>query len=763
MTPTLLDPARDYPDWMRKAMQPFDWGLFLAFALGIIAGMHFILASGSVPGSALEHYVFRAQDTAEAIAEGRLYPRWSPEAMGGYGAPLPVFTPPAPGYLAGAITYFFTGNPVSATRGLFALVLGAAASMMFLFSRRLLDAHTGLLAAALYVFNPAVSLDSAIVRGDLPLVMSFALVPAWLWGITRLHQTQKPLNLALSGVIGAALILADPAFALIAGGIGIGYIGWQLGQSRSRQRAESLLVGMALAVALSSFYWLPALLERDSVRWLPPFNATFVDRIDWIAPTRPVSARIANPAPAFSPGWTLLIFAAGGIVTAGFQRKQHPATGFIASIMSILVIASTLPLSSLIFKIILVASALALAVLGGSVLLWRSRLPVRWRRLPLPILLIGVWIGSVPIWLPPNLPETLQTPDDAAHISYELQGFGVAGHLPDQPLPVTIASDLPLNVGLLEGYQSGAVNKLVPSQFTVDVQADLLDHNTHSDRFQLRATNPTHLSVLTACFPGWEAWANDNPIPITCNPDNGLLELNILEPTGGELVIQLGASPPRATAWLISGLTLVIVIAVSLRWSRQWTDPFEDISLLPLPDARLLALTLVATGGLTYWLLQPSPPFDLHPQSDVELQTVSSAGFRSDAGITLTGFRLPDNRLEPGATVNLLLYWGTVRDLSQNFQVQVRLIHTDTDVEWVLDDYRHPGGYPSRRWRPGLTVLDYRQLALPDDLARGNYQVGIQANDCNPDCVNGASVRFFNVDGSELGETLWLPTLLVAE
>ncbi len=744
-------------------MQPFDWGLFLAFGLGIIAGLHFIIANGSVPASQIEHFMFRAQDTAETLAEGRLYPRWSPEALGGYGAPIPVFVPPIPGYLAGLFTYIWTGDPVSATRGVYALVLGAAASLMYLFMRRMLDSHSALLAAALYVFNPMIGLDIAFIQGDLQLLIGAALLPAWLWSLSRVDQTNKPLNIMQLSLVSAALILTDISLAVAAGAISLGYIAWRLAKKQLGNKLWIILAGILGGVTLSSFFWVPAIAESHFVRWLPPMNSNPLDTINWLAPIRAVDPLLANPIPQFAPGWTHLSLVIAGLFTAIIKQSQRPALLILATGIVIALLVSAFPLSPNLQKLLLVASAFFLAGIGGSILLWRNHLPAIWRRLPLPTLLIIVWVGSIPVWLPPDLSISEQTINDLAQVTYEVQGFGVAGLPRDQAVPVTISSDLPLNPGLLEGYQANTVNKLVTSQFTVDIQAALLDHNTHSDYFQLRASNPTTLSVLTACFPGWEAWSDASPISVTCNPTTGLIELNIPEAISGELVIQLGTTPLRTAAWMLSAVSLSILCVYSVRQGRNWNNPFEDISLLPVSDARLLALSIGAIGSLTFWLHQPNSPINLRPEPGFELRSAASAGFRSDVGLILLGYTQSESRAKPGTIVDVGLYWGTGRDLTSNYQIQLHLIETNTGTEWLLHPYHHPGDYPSRRWQSSITVLDRYRVTLPVQLEAGNYQFALQANDCTPDCESGRPVVFFNVDGNELGNKLRLPTRLIVE
>ncbi|MFN8565114.1 MAG: hypothetical protein U0703_26605 [Anaerolineae bacterium] len=86
---------QDLPMWMQQAMRGTDWGVLIVLGFCLLLGWSFALQPGLPRTNASEHYVFRAADATQAFSEGRLYPRWSPYALGGYGAPIPSYYPPA--------------------------------------------------------------------------------------------------------------------------------------------------------------------------------------------------------------------------------------------------------------------------------------------------------------------------------------------------------------------------------------------------------------------------------------------------------------------------------------------------------------------------------------------------------------------------------------------------------------------------------------------------------------------------------------------
>src|SRR5690349_15466688 len=109
-------PSHELPDWMRRAQRGVDWGFLLVLALCIIVSAPFALRSELPHNNASENYVYQTSDYAESIQEGWLYPRWSPNVLGGYGAPIPNFYPPAPAYSAALLQVLLTNESVGAVR-----------------------------------------------------------------------------------------------------------------------------------------------------------------------------------------------------------------------------------------------------------------------------------------------------------------------------------------------------------------------------------------------------------------------------------------------------------------------------------------------------------------------------------------------------------------------------------------------------------------------------------------------------------------------
>ncbi len=207
----------------------------------------------------------------------------------------------------------------------------------------------------------------------------------------------------------------------------------------------------------------------------------------------------------------------------------------------------------------------------------------RLQRLLLPVMMIGIWIGSRASWLPPTTNQPFGDTEGAAQVDYEQQGFGIAVLPAGAALPTSIASTLAFNHNLIDSYRSGTINKLLPGQLTTSFQASPLAHLVHGDQFQVRqVTAPVTLNFLTAYFPGWRATIGDQRINLQPNPDTGLIQVDLpnMNRSNSELSITFGSTNVRLGSWMVSGLVLLITII--LTWGKFRTvrkNSIEDLAL----------------------------------------------------------------------------------------------------------------------------------------------------------------------------------------
>ncbi|MBK8025623.1 MAG: hypothetical protein IPK19_30585 [Chloroflexi bacterium] len=382
----------DLPFWMRRAMRRTDWGVLLILGFCLISSLPFVLSTSIPVGTAHERYAFRAAEIAESIGEGRWYPRWTDEAVGGYGAPIPQFTPPLAGFLPALLDITLINDPGAAISATFVFATCLAGTALYAFVARRAGSIIGVTAALLYVFNPMIGVVMPRQLGDLSLILGGALLPALLWAVDGLMQRRAAADLAAAVLLSAGLLLLDTRFA--AAGLGAALLLILVNRSHGRRVPwVRLLIAGLLGIAIASFHWLPAALEAYAVRWYPAEIAPS-NRIDLLSLFAPVVA--TDPAalldpPAFSLGAFPLVAVPGALLTLLRRNTQRPLyAAFLAAAVGLIVAAVVRDNQVW----MLVPAALCISIAGASLINLREWLPLPLRRV-FPVAVCAVAIGTV--------------------------------------------------------------------------------------------------------------------------------------------------------------------------------------------------------------------------------------------------------------------------------------------------------------------------------------------------------------------------------
>lgn len=749
------------PDWMRQSRRGVDWGLLLVIGFSLVIAWPFILQPTLPHTNATENYVYAAANFATAFKEGRLYPRWSPYALGGYGAPIPHYYPPGAPFLAALIQVLLTDDAVSAVRFGYILALALAGIAVYMLVTRRTNAAAGLLAAVLYLYSPYVGLVAPQLLGDLPTVIALALLPALLCCADRLLLRRKPVDLLLVALFLAALILTHVPLALTGLILMSALMVWQRIAHR-RARGRSIASASLLGIGLAACFWIPALLEQPAVHWITPLTAAphRLTLAGLVTPLQQIDTNDLVPLPQFTLGLPILIFAllgAAAVLRCRYFRSIQVfflTAGLVTAAVAVLVLPGETALLGVL--------TLCLSVGGSAALsLWEA-VPALRQRLLLPAALIPIWILAAPVWLGTLIHEPFGATDAAAQIQFEQSGYGIAALPPTLPVPSTLPDSLPANRLLVESYLSGAVNRINISQGdSVQARVGILEDNTHSGQFQVNTTAAATLDVLLAHFPGWRASLNGRPIPLFPNPQTNLIRVTIPPSRGGQLTLELGSTQVRAGAWAITWAALGIAVIATWGRLRRHTPVYYDITLLSRAEARLTALVLGCVAVLTLLSARPDSPLSLRLQAGHMLNRAVSLQTRTDAGISVLAYRLNGGLFRPGDTLDLSLYWQAQRALPENYRMLLYLLDIRTGARWNEHGFHYPGGYPARRWPPGSYVTGSYSLPLDPAMPAGLYQVAIEVYACTPNCLPQNRVTFFDSSGRNVGPILYLPTLTV--
>jgi hypothetical protein len=657
-----------------------------------------LYARGMLRSADGELHLLRLVTLDQQVMSGVLYPRWVPELTTGLGHPLFSFYAPASYYLMEALHLLGLTFPLAFTTALAVLIVGSGFGM-YVLARDVLGRNQrwpALVSAVAYMYSPYL-LTNAYIRGALPELFAQALLPWVFWSLRNLvvaerpHNYVLPLALSLAGVAvthNITLLLAPPFL------VGYAFVLWWWG-GRKRARLLWIVVGFAVAAALSAAFWMP-LIAQSSLVSEEPFAesvSTFVPENTW--------------------AWNDFL-------------DTHPAFEYTFSIP---------------YRLGLVQLAVALA----GLLLARRRDP-EWLFLLIAALLAGLCIGSwaEPLWLSSRILLVVQFPWrllGVMSVPLALFAGGTVLRLKKSPAQVAVSlaviallvvANQPrvdrMRLGRFSGAQDIGITTVAQFEFethalgtsflqefmprwssgneyapSLDLSAELTTPQLHeAGRYDLDMTIDSPgggpLRFMNLYFPGWRVVLDGQqvlkPYPST---NMGLLTVD-LPPGVHRLTMDWADTPVQRTGEVISLLTLVGLCIFVIRYTdRRW------LASIPLV---LLIFSLVAA----FWL----PPAT---EVMVPRQPVGTDDF------TMLGYRLEQR---DGRNLTIYPVWYVRKTPPKD--VYVRWEMRDKTGQLVAWDASRSflNSLPASNWPPGTIVDDLYQLPLPLGLAAGKYELTAQ-------------------------------------
>ncbi len=209
-------------------------------------------------------HLFRVQQFSLCAADGVFPCRWSPDSAKGYGVPMFNFYAQAPYWF----TQIFITSGLSIIDSLkivFTLSFVLSGYFMYLLARKYWGNLGGVLSSVLYVFAPYRAVD-VWVRGALPEALGFVFYPLIILFMNQLWETRKFryaifLALSLAGLLtthNLSFLMFTPFLAAY----------WLVLTVRSKDFFTSVRLftpAALLAICLTSYYWLPVIIESRLV------------------------------------------------------------------------------------------------------------------------------------------------------------------------------------------------------------------------------------------------------------------------------------------------------------------------------------------------------------------------------------------------------------------------------------------------------------------------------------------------------------------
>ncbi|CAN5302897.1 hypothetical protein BH10PAT1_BH10PAT1_1560 [soil metagenome] len=295
--------------------------ILIVLLLFCIPAAYFLLTPGFYEPQDL-HHMADIYQMVRAIQSGQIVPRLGPDFMFGHGYPLFNFYYPLPFYI-GAGFFFLIGSLTISFKLVFISIIILSVIGMYLFLREFLDKWASFVGAILFLYTPYRAVQ-IYVRGAIGEALALALLPFIAFGIVKLLKNPTLRNISITGLIGGIFILSHNYFWALAGL----WLATLVFVPKFKNKIKGILFAVIsglIALGLSAYWWMPALIEQKLVATSTPFplfdNFPFIKQL--IIPSWGYGASFWGPndGMSFQIGVVNLIVFAVLILFFIFKRK----------------------------------------------------------------------------------------------------------------------------------------------------------------------------------------------------------------------------------------------------------------------------------------------------------------------------------------------------------------------------------------------------------------------------------------------------------
>ena len=214
-----------------------------------------------------EAHVARFAAYVKAFSGGQFIPRWASDLNSGYGTPLFIFFYPLPGYIASFLQIFGFELEI-----VFKIILFSSFTLapifLFLWLKTKVRHEVAFVASIIYLVLPYRFLDT-YVRGDIAEIVSFVFIPLIFLFIDKVQKEKKIVPVVLGGFFYSLLILSHNGIAVIFTPV---FFAYAVIFAKDRREFFFSILVFITGIALSSFFWIPAMLEAKYV-----FSKLFIE------------------------------------------------------------------------------------------------------------------------------------------------------------------------------------------------------------------------------------------------------------------------------------------------------------------------------------------------------------------------------------------------------------------------------------------------------------------------------------------------------
>ena len=530
----------------------------------------------------------------QALKTGQFPVRWVDGLGFGFGYPLFVFYPPLV-YIIGEVYHLLGIGFIDSVKLVFFTSIFASGIAMYVLGRQFLGRLGALTSSVFYIFLPYRALD-VYVRGALAESFSFVWLPLILWSFYKLNTTCRQIYVYLSGIFLAFLMITHNLIFLPFMLILPIFIAFLIFKSPNKnlsliQRKAlliSYLLSLILALGLSAFFWMPALLEK---------KFTIVDDL-LLVNLANYNIHFVYPQQLWNWTWGFGGSAEGLADGISFKiGKLHVLVSLAALLLSgiILIKNKTQNILPVVFFLLFALSAFMttfyskpiwdlISPLGYLQFPWRFLIFtglfasilagyfIRLLKLPIFKLTAAVILIALILWtnlklFKPqsyrfDLTDEIATSSQAVNWDVSSSSFE---YVP-RGLPLKTSG---LGTNVIDIQKSDIPSRKIAADSR---KVAILNESVkpHEISFEAQANQASQLTINTFNFPGWQAQIDGKKIPITDNNKFKLIE--IFAPYGKHnFKIEFEDTLPRKAGDFI---TLASMIFAAVFFTNRWRKIF---------------------------------------------------------------------------------------------------------------------------------------------------------------------------------------------
>ena len=790
--------TQDVPTWMRPRLRGIDWTLLATIALCLAIAWPLIIRNGIPRSPEAEPQLYRILAMSESLQSGNLYPRWTAQFNYGYGSPIFNHIAPLPYYLGGAYVSLTRDGPQVSLKVMMISAIFMAGISMMSFVRRRWGDFAGLFATTILLFSPYVALIGSYLEIDISAMWALALFATTLWMLDRALVDGRGRDFILLALASGALLVADTALSPLFFALGALWALWVIVFNFRVVHWKLSIWGLISGIGISVFYQLPAIVEKDAMRWEPTQTyPTNIDLSQLFQPMRQLDQSAFNPIPIPQLGiatWILAITGAfwllGMIGVAWRKRLQSTRTPIISMVPQINAVVFFIPVVVLMIMAmqspdsslwsaknnfeaihpedLLGGLTLCCAIVAAQTMVMIETILrhfVRRTAAIVIIVVIAMFSAANGLYTPKFAPIQRNV-SAIQNFNTEVRGHALGTFREGRFLP--------RNVNELPRLTNVPFNANNPDQIDIiepqSLRLDIISQSETSHSLLIESRGESVVTILSFNYPGWEAIQDKQQIPIHSTQPEGLINIPLREGTN-ELVLQFSDTPIRRNSWLISGGMLASTLLLGL-WLERRQPPRVPPMVNPLIASKrrerqvLSIITSAVFVGLCIFVrLRP----EIISTQTLEGNVPSDAttfGRIIQGGVSVLGYDFNSpTTIDSGQSLLFDVFWhANSPNLPGDYQIDLFLVKADDNEQIVSHiQYRHIATVPTKVWLPQGYIVGQYLMRIPEDTPAGQYQVALQVGSCDRidliPCKNPDPHDVYTLQGP-IGKQVVLPTLI---